>query len=50
MEPIIRTQDLTRRFGELIAVDHVSLSVFKGEIFGFLNVVGYLKVDPAACP
>lgn len=40
MEAIIRTEDLTRRFGELIAVDHVSLSVFKGEIFGLVGPDG----------
>jgi ABC-2 type transport system ATP-binding protein len=40
MEAIIQTQDLTRRFGELIAVDHVNLSVFKGEIFGLVGPDG----------
>ena len=32
--------ELTRRFGKFIAVDKVSLSVHKGEIFGFLGANG----------
>jgi ABC-2 type transport system ATP-binding protein len=37
---IIETHDLTRKFGNLIAVDHVSFSVKEGEIFGFLGPNG----------
>lgn len=37
---IIETHDLTRRFGDLVAVDHVSLSVEEKEIFGFLGPNG----------
>ncbi|MFB0502004.1 MAG: ATP-binding cassette domain-containing protein, partial [Candidatus Bathyarchaeia archaeon] len=37
---IIETHDLTRKFGDLIAVDHVSFSVKEGEIFGFLGPNG----------
>ncbi len=37
---IIETNDLTRKFGNLVAVDHVSLSVKEGEIFGFLGPNG----------
>jgi ABC-2 type transport system ATP-binding protein len=40
MESIIQTQDLTRSFGELIAVDHLNLSVTKGEIFGLVGPDG----------
>jgi ABC-2 type transport system ATP-binding protein len=40
MEPIIETRDLTRRFGELTAVDHLNLSVAKGEIFGLVGPDG----------
>jgi len=36
----IRAKDLTRRFGDFVAVDHVSLEVEKGEIFGFLGPNG----------
>jgi ABC-2 type transport system ATP-binding protein len=37
---IIETRDLTKRFGELIAVDHLNLSVAKGEIFGLVGPDG----------
>ena len=33
----IATQNLTRRFGDLIAVDSLNLEVQRGEIFGFLG-------------
>src|SRR6185369_1986643 len=37
---IIRTEGLSRRFGDLIAVKDVSLSVRRGEIFGVLGPNG----------
>jgi ABC-2 type transport system ATP-binding protein len=37
---IITTDDLTKKFNNLVAVDHVSFSVKKGEIFGFLGPNG----------
>jgi ABC-2 type transport system ATP-binding protein len=37
---IITTNDLTKKFNSLTAVDHVSFSVKKGEIFGFLGPNG----------
>ena len=40
MEPIIEARDLTRRFGELTAVDHLNLSVARGEIFGLVGPDG----------
>jgi len=36
----ISVQDLERRFGDFIAVDRISFSVRKGEIFGFLGSNG----------
>ena len=36
----IEARDLTRRFGSFTAVDHLSFSVQKGEIFGFLGANG----------
>jgi daunorubicin resistance ABC transporter ATP-binding subunit len=35
--PAIAAHDLTKHFGELVAVDHLSLSVAPGEIFGLLG-------------
>ncbi len=40
MEPIIETHDLTRRFGNLTAVDHLNLTVQPGEIFGLVGPDG----------
>jgi drug efflux transport system ATP-binding protein len=39
-QPIIRVQNLTRRFGELTAVDHLNLEVTRGEIFGIVGPDG----------
>jgi ribosome-dependent ATPase len=38
--PAIRAEGLTRRFGDFTAVERVSLSIHKGEIFGFLGSNG----------
>ena len=37
---IINTNQLTKKFGKLVAVDHVNFSVKNGEIFGFLGPNG----------
>ncbi len=37
---IININDLTKTYGSLTAVDHISFSVQKGELFGFLGVNG----------
>jgi ribosome-dependent ATPase len=39
-EIAIDAKDLTRRFGDFVAVDHVTLSIERGEIFGFLGSNG----------
>ncbi len=39
-EPVIQTQDLTKIYGDLTAVDHLNLTVNEGEIFGFLGPNG----------
>ena len=36
----IEAVDLTRRFGEFIAVDGITFSVTRGEVFGFLGANG----------
>jgi len=38
--PAIQVDQLTRRFGEFVAVDHVSFNVARGEVFGFLGSNG----------
>jgi ABC-2 type transport system ATP-binding protein len=37
MKPVIVADGLTRRFGEVLAVDHLTLEVYPGEVFGFLG-------------
>ena len=39
-DEVIRTEGLTKCFGDFTAVDHISFSVNKGEIFGFLGANG----------
>jgi ABC-2 type transport system ATP-binding protein len=36
----VETRDLVKAFGDFVAVDHVSLEVARGEIFGFLGPNG----------
>ena len=38
--PAIEVRDLTRRFGQFVAVDRVSFEVRRGEVFGFLGSNG----------
>lgn len=39
-ETVISVKDLTKRFGNFTAVDHITLQVRRGEIFGFLGANG----------
>ena len=39
-EPIIELHDLTKQYGKFTAVDHINLTVHKGEIFGILGPNG----------
>lgn len=40
METVIKAEGLTKKFGELIAVEDVSLEITRGNIFGFLGPNG----------
>lgn len=40
MPPAVEVQNITKKFGELVAVDDVSFSVSEGEFFGFLGPNG----------
>ncbi len=40
MQPIIEIRDLTRRFGNILAVDRLNLTVAPGEIFGLVGPDG----------
>jgi len=40
MESAIEVKELTKNYGEITAVDHISFEVRKGEIFGFLGPNG----------
>lgn len=39
-ETVIKVENLVKRYGDLVAVDHVSFDVSKGEIFAFLGPNG----------
>jgi ABC-2 type transport system ATP-binding protein len=40
MDPVIYTENLSKHYGKLKAVDRVSISVKQGEIYGFLGLNG----------
>jgi len=40
IETVIKTENLTKRFGDFVAVDAISFEVYRGEIFGFLGANG----------
>ena len=39
-EVVIKTDKLTKRFGDFIAANEITFEVNKGEIFGFLGANG----------
>lgn len=40
MSEVIVTKDLTKKYGDFVAVDHLNLTVRKGEVFGLLGPNG----------
>jgi ABC-2 type transport system ATP-binding protein len=39
-EAVIKTDKLTKRFGDFVATNEISFEVYAGEIFGFLGANG----------
>jgi putrescine transport system ATP-binding protein len=39
-EPYIRVENVTKKFGEFVAVNNVSLNVYRGELFSLLGGSG----------
>src|SRR5687768_15022491 len=44
-EPLIRARELTKKFGEFVAVDAIDFDVMPGEAFGFLGPNGAGKTS-----
>ncbi|MDO5732876.1 MAG: ABC transporter ATP-binding protein [Eubacteriales bacterium] len=49
MESILDVKDLVKRYGQLVAVDHLNMSVKRGEIFGLLGPNGSGKTTVINC-
>ena len=49
MDTLLEVADLTYRYGERVAVDHVSLVVRRGEVFGLLGPNGAGKTTLISC-
>ncbi|MFT7517920.1 MAG: ABC-type multidrug transport system ATPase subunit [Kiritimatiellia bacterium] len=47
--PALEVRDLTRRYGDLVAVDNLSLTVSPGDIYGFLGPNGAGKTTAMRC-
>ncbi len=46
---VVKTQNLVKRYGDLIALDHLNLEVHEGEIFGLLGPNGSGKTTAINC-
>ncbi len=40
METVIKVENLTRKFGDFVAVDHINFEVQSGEVIGYLGPNG----------
>ena len=45
---VIQTQGLSKRYGNVLAVDQVDLRVDQGEIYGFIGLNGAARRPPSA--
>ena len=50
MEKIIEIKNLTKRYGDLVALDDFSLDVYEGEILGLLGPNGSAASYRYRCP
>ena len=48
-EAVVRIRNLVKRYGELVAVDHLSLDIAPGEVFGLLGPNGSGKTTTINC-
>ena len=48
-EYVIQAENLTKRFGDFTAVEHITFNVSNGEIFGFLGANGAGRLQPCEC-
>jgi ABC-2 type transport system ATP-binding protein len=46
---MIQIQNLVKRYGDLVALDHLNLKVYEGEIFGLLGPNGCGKTTAISC-
>ncbi|PCH87858.1 MAG: multidrug ABC transporter ATP-binding protein, partial [Dehalococcoidia bacterium] len=49
MDEVISVESLNKRFGDLVAVDDISFSVRRGEVFGILGPNGAGKTTTLEC-
>ena len=48
-EPIVKIENLVKRYKETIAVDHLNLDIKEGEVFGLLGPNGCGKTTTINC-
>ena len=49
MNTVVKIKDLVKRYGDLIALDHLNLEIEQGEIFGLLGPNGSGKTTTINC-
>ncbi len=48
-KPVIKIENLVKRYNELVAIDHFNLEIHEGEIFGLLGPNGSGKTTTINC-